>query len=102
MKILHVLAGYLAATALPIHSFAFASPLAAGMDYDGYVNTTAHSHLQVTTGSETIDARQLTVIIPAVALVIDIVATVIFTVVSIHQDENVRGSDVDFLVEYID
>ena len=38
MKILSALVGYLAATALPFHPFAFASPLAA-IDYDGYVNT---------------------------------------------------------------
>ena len=39
MKILHALVGYLAVTALPFHSFAFASPLAA-INYDGYVDTT--------------------------------------------------------------
>ena len=39
MKILHALVGYLAITALPFHSFAFASPLA-GIDYDGYLNIT--------------------------------------------------------------
>ena len=39
MKTLHALVGYLAVTTLPFHPFAFASPLA-GMDYDGYVNTT--------------------------------------------------------------
>jgi len=38
MKILHALVGYLAATALPLHPFAFASLLAA-IDNDGYVNT---------------------------------------------------------------
>ena len=39
MKILHTLVGYLAVIALPLHLFAFASPLAA-IDYDGYVDTT--------------------------------------------------------------
>ena len=39
MKILHALVGYLAATALPFHLFAFASPLAP-IYFDGYVNTT--------------------------------------------------------------
>jgi hypothetical protein len=41
MKILQALVGYLALTALPFHPFAFASPLA-GIDYDGYVNTTQY------------------------------------------------------------
>ena len=39
MKILDVLVGYLAVTALPLYPFAFASPLA-GIDYDGYVDVT--------------------------------------------------------------
>ena len=41
MKILHALVTYLAFTTLPapFHSFSFASPLAAAIDYDGYVNT---------------------------------------------------------------
>ena len=34
MKILHALVGYLAVTTLPFHPFAFASPLAASIDYD--------------------------------------------------------------------
>ena len=39
MKILHSLVGYLVVTALPVHLFAFASPLAA-FDNDGYVTPT--------------------------------------------------------------
>ena len=46
MKILHVLVGYLAVTALPFHPFAFASPLAAiDYDSDGYVNTSMQIHI---------------------------------------------------------
>ena len=40
MKILHALVGYLAVTTLPFYPFAFAHPLVAGIDYDGYVDTT--------------------------------------------------------------
>ena len=43
MKILDAFVAYLAVTALPLHPFAFASPLAT-IDYDGYVNAT-RSHI---------------------------------------------------------
>ena len=43
MKILHALVGYLAVISLPFHPFAFASPLALAIDYDGYVNTTQNT-----------------------------------------------------------
>ena len=50
MKILHALVGYLAVTTLPIHPFAFASPLAASINYDsdGYVNlNTTQNNLNI-------------------------------------------------------
>ena len=89
MKIPYALAGYLAATCLLFHLFAFASPLAAAVDCDRYVpENTTHSHL--TSDTSIIDARQLTIIIPAVLLVLDIVAASIASVILIHEEDKVR------------
>ena len=101
MKILHALVGYLAVTTLPIHPFAFASPLAT-IDYDGYVNNT---HQTVTTENHSdgalmkrapgdiIDARQEE-LLPEVAIIVAIVASVVLSIVWIKDDGPVRGSDV--------
>ena len=116
MKILHTLVGYLAVIALPLHPFAFASPLAA-IDYDGYVDTT-QNHIQVDSDgtlmkhvlgtivetcqtvttqnySDTIEARQLPA--PVVGIIIVTVATVFVAVAWIGTDNPVRGSDVELL-----
>ena len=105
MKMLHALAGYLAATVLLYHQFAFASPLAA-IDYDGYVNTsytTTQNHgddaLMKRVPGDIIEARQAVLfVVPAVVFII--VGEAILTVLYIGQDDPVRGSDVEFLVEH--
>ena len=130
MKILHALVSYFAVTALPFHSFAFASPLAA-IDYDGYVNTTQNNvdgalmkhalgNIVVTCQTVTtqnykdraiikclpgdvIEARQVAaaVVITAI-LVIEIVVNVVFVLKWVSDDNQVRGNDVEFLVEHFD
>ena len=117
MKILHTLVGYLAVTALPLQVLAFASPLA--IDYDGYVdtkqnhidgalmkqvlgtivetcqtvNTENHkdSALMKRVPGDIIGSRQLPVAVPVVALILLILADVIFSIVWIADDDPVRG-----------
>lgn len=118
MKILHALVGYLTFTALPFHSFVFASPLAA-IDHDGYVNITQNyidwedafmKHILGIMDSETvtttqshkdsglikrvpgdiIEARQAMLIIPVVGLVLFIVADIGFSLWWISKDDPVR------------
>ena len=128
MKILHALVGYLAVTALPFHPFAFASPLAA-IDYDGYVNTTQNhidgalmKHVlgnivetcQTVTGTQNdkdsalikhvpgdiIEARQVGVIVGvSLVLVVEIVVDVVVILGWISDNNQVRGNDVEFLIE---
>ena len=128
MKILHALVGYLAVTALPFHPFAFAYPLAA-IDYDGYVNTTQnridHGALMehvlgsivetcqtVTTQhhsdsaiikrvpGDIIETRQA--LIPVVGYILLLVGDILLTIFWIADDNEVRGNDVEFLVEHFD
>ena len=47
MKMLYALLGYLAVITLHFYPIAFAHPLAASIDYDGYVNTSTQNHVQV-------------------------------------------------------
>ena len=127
MKILHALVGYLAVTALPFQVLAFASQLAA-IDYDGYVDTTqshidhdgalmkqvlgtiAETCQTVTTQKysdsdfmkrvpgDDIEERQLIVIVPVTAVILLILADVVFSIVWIANDNPVSGNDVEFLV----
>ena len=126
MKVLHALVGYLAVTTLPFYPFAFAHPLAASIDYDGYVNTT-QNHIDgalmkhvlgsvvetcqtITTQNhrdnalmkrmpdDIIEARQIP--IPAVVAIISIVGTLAISITWIANDDPVRGNDVEFLVDH--
>ena len=45
MKMLYALLGYLAVITLHFYPIAFAHPLAASIDYDGYVNTSTQNHI---------------------------------------------------------
>ena len=129
MKILHALVGYLAVTALPFHPFAFASPLAA-IDYDGYVDATQNhidgaltKHVlgtivekcQTVQGAtqnhkdnalmkrvpgDIIEARQWE--IPVATLISVIVAGIFVSLVFIEEDPQVRGNNVEFVVEHFD
>ena len=104
MTILHALVGYLASTALPFHSFAFASPLAA-INYDGYVDITQtdkDSALMERVPRDFIEARQAAMIISVVELVIFIVVGVAFAISWISENDPVRANDVDFLGEHFD
>ena len=105
MKILHALVGYLAVTALPFQCFhPFASPLAAIDYYDGYVDTTQNHSGSAVLKYEPGDikeARQATVpveLIPEAAAVIAIVVGIYLSIYWIHEDDPVRGNDVEFLV----
>ena len=141
MKILHALVTYLAVTTLPapFHSFSFASPLAAAIDYDGYVNTTQnhidgaltkhvldnimetcqtvtyHSGYMNTTqnysdsalmkrSGDIIKARQAPFLAPVViGVVFAIVAAVSLSIIWVtDHDHEVRGNDVESLVEHFD
>ena len=105
MKILHALVGYLAITAMPFHSFAFASPLGI-ISYDGYVNTTqkhSDSALMRRAFGGIVEERQITVpIIPVALVVIDLVGTIFLALYWIHGDDPVRGNVVEFLAEHFD
>ena len=108
MKILlHALVGYLAVTALPFHPFAFASesPLAI-IDYDGYVNTTqkhSDSALMRRASDDIIEERQAAAYtIPGTLAVIALIGATYFALRWIHDDDPVRGNDVEFLAEHFD
>ena len=115
MKTIYALVGYLAATALsalPFSTFAFASPVAANIDYDGYVNTTlpTQSHrdddgavIKHVPG-DIIEPRQALVVVPLALFILSIVADVVLSVVWIAGDDPVRGNlnGVEFLVEQFD
>ena len=128
MKILHALAYHLAVTTLPFCPFAFAHPLAAGIDYDGYVNTT-QNHIDgvlmkhvlgsivtvetcqtVTTHSDStllnrvpgdiIEARQFE--IPVGVAIIALVGAITLSLGWMANDDPVRGNDVEFIVDHFD
>ena len=127
MKILHALVGYLAATALPFHPSAFASPLAA-IDYDGYVDTTQNhidgalmkhvlgsiietcqtvttqvhgdSALTKRVPGDIIEARQLQ--IPIVFVILSVITAVSVSLIWIGDDNPVRGNDVEFFLDQFD
>ena len=91
MKMIHALVGYLAVTALPLHLFAFGSPL---INYDGYVNTTQNlidGALMKRVPGDIIEARQEEIIVPVVGVIINIVVVAFISVVWIENDEPVRG-----------
>ena len=105
MKVVHALVGHLAVTALPFHwhSFAFASPLAA-IYYDGYVNTTQNhtdSALMKRVPGDIIEARQVE-FIPDALIVTALIASVYIDLLWIHEDDPVRGNDVEFIEEHFD
>ena len=130
MKILHVLVGYLTVTApLPFHLrlFAVASPLAATIDYDGYVNITqSHALMKhaldstvetcqtVTTQDhgdsalikrvpgDILEPRQGPLVLPAVALILFLIGDVVIGLVWIADDNPVRGDDAEFFVGHFD
>ena len=101
MKIINALVGYLAATALPFSTFAFASPVAASSiasDCDGYVNTTLptqnhhDSALIKRVPGDIIEPRQLLPAIPVTLFILSLVADVVFSIVWISDDDPVRGN----------
>ena len=112
MKTIHALVGYLAATALPFSIFAFASPVAANIDYDGYVNTTLPTQSHRDDGGalikrvpgDIIEPRQALVVVPLALFILSIVANVVLSIVWIAEDDPVRGNlnGVEFLVEQFD
>ena len=96
MKILHALVGYLAATTLASHPFAFASPLrlaAIDFDSDGYVKTQNYkdSALMKRVSGDIIETRQSEVVIPLAFIVTDIIAGIILKLVLSNDDDDVRG-----------
>jgi hypothetical protein len=106
MKILHALVSYLAQSALPLTFqpglFAFAYPLAAIDNYDGYVDTTQNhcdSALIRRVPGDIIEARQDLPLVTS-GIVLIIIAEVALTLAYISQDNPVRGSDVEFLVAH--
>ena len=128
MQILHAHVGYLAVTVLPFClPFASGAPLA-GIDHDGYVNTTQYhidsGLMKQALGIETcqtvtmqnykdsaflkrvpgdlIEARQAGIIIPVAITIISIVADVGFALWWISKDDPVGGHDVEFLEEHFD
>ena len=109
MKTLHALVGYLAATALPFHPFALASP--AATDHDGYVNTVTTAtqnrediaHMKrVHDHGDIIEARQGEIAIPIVGIVVLIVGGIILKLVWDDNDNHVRGNNVEFLIGHSD
>ena len=135
MKILHALVAYLAVTAhqpAPFHLFSFASPLAATIDYDGFVNTTqshidhdgavmkhllgsimetCHTTTHHSDGAlmrrvpgDIIEARQAeNIAVPPIVTVIVIVAAVILSIPWItDHDDKVRDNGVESLEERFD
>jgi hypothetical protein len=114
MKILRALVSYLASSALQF--LAFASPLES-IDYDGYVDTTkSHNDRDVTlmnqittqnhkdvalltrVPGDTIEARQVPIIvIPAIGLILFLVADVFAVVILISEDNPVGTNDVGSL-----
>ena len=100
MKILHALVGYLAATAFPFpsHLFAFASPLEAISNYDGYVpvNTTLNSDGAVMKRGpgDIIETRQAAIIIPAALFVFNLIVAVVASIFWVEHDDPVRGSGI--------
>jgi hypothetical protein len=110
MKILHALVGYLTVTALPFSPFAFAHPLAASIDYDGFVNSRQNQNVGTVmkrVPGDIIETRQLEgvevvnglLVIAAVA-VIAIAIAIIWTQES--SDKPVRGNEVELLVDHFD
>ena len=122
MKIFHALVSYLAITALPLHPFAFASPLAA-IDHDGDVTSSiqvvktcqtvsesTQNHAGNTNStlmkcvpgdsdtSDILEARQaeIAAYIPAAFIILSIVTTITFSIVWIESDDPVRGNDIEF------
>ena len=109
MKILHALVGYLAATALPFpsHPFAFASPLEAISNYDGYVpvnTSTLNSDGAVMKRGpgDIIEARQASIIIPAALLVVDLIVAVAASIIWVKHDDPVRGSGIIIVEVHFD
>jgi hypothetical protein len=109
MKILHALVGYLTVTALPFSLFAFAHPLAASIDHDGFVNTRQIQNdgdLMKRKPGHIIEARQLPVgpleVIVAIGVVVGIVTIVITSLALVHDGNQVRSNEEEFLVDYFD
>jgi hypothetical protein len=94
MKILHGLVAYLTVTALTFSPFAFAHPLAASIDHDGFVNTRQNQNDRVP--GDIIEARQLEDV--EVLLVLSLVATIYSSIKWILHDDPVRGNEEEFLV----
>jgi hypothetical protein len=103
MKILHALVGYLTVTALPFSLFAFAHPLAASIDHDGFVNTRQIQNdgdLMKRKPGHIIEARQL-VVVPVV-IIFSIVTLVTTSLDLVHEAKRVRSNEEEFLVDYFD
>jgi hypothetical protein len=99
MKMLHALVAYLAV----ITPFAFAHPLAASIDHDGFVNTRQNRNdgdLEKRVPGDIIEARQLVVV--DALLVIDLVAIVGVSILLVEEEDAVRGNEEEFLVDHFD
>jgi hypothetical protein len=99
MKILHALVAYLTLITL----FAFAHPLAASIDHDGFVNTTQTQNdgdlmKRVPGDSDIIEARQFL----EEALVMEMLAIIGISVDWIKSDKPVRGNEEESLVDHLD
>jgi hypothetical protein len=93
----------LTVTALPFSRFAFAHPLAASIDHDGFVNTMQNLNdgdLMKRVPGDIIEARQAPLAIVDVLMVIDIVAIVCLSVRIISEEGSVRGNEEEFLVDH--
>jgi hypothetical protein len=102
MKILHALVAYLTVTALTFSPFAFAHPLAASIDHDGFVNTRQNQNdgdlmKRVPGDSDIIEARQVL----EQALVIEMLLIISLSVNWIKSDKPVRGNEEEFLVDHL-
>jgi hypothetical protein len=105
MKILHALVGYLTVTALPFSLFAFAHPLAASIDHDGFVNTRQIQNdgdLMKRKPGHIIEARQLPVVVPVILIVVGIVTLVTTSLDLVREVKQVRSNEEEFLVDYFD
>jgi hypothetical protein len=100
MKIFNALVAYLTVTALPFTPFAFAHPLAASIDHDGFVNTRQNQNdgdLMKRVPDDIIEARQLIAIVE-VALVLEVIAIITVSILLVDREDAVRAMKRSFIV----
>jgi hypothetical protein len=96
MKIFNLngLVAYLTVTALPFTPFAFAHPLAASIDHDGFVNTRQNRNdgdLEKRVPGDIIEARQGPAIVVEMVLVLDVLAIIDVRMLLVDAEVAVRA-----------